>query len=158
MFAATRAGIMTSKGGSGPGPRHWRLLVTALGVGAYYASVNEIELRGSVGGIDLTTPSTPITHTLGGTDIRPVSGMVDGDVGTAWLSEGGASAPFSITFDLLVPTQVKQIAIYPGDIYNVARSPASFVVQKSSDGLIFEDVKTFTNVAYGAYTWKTFDL
>ena len=155
MFAATRAGVMTAKGG---GPRFWRLLVTALGSGAYYAAINEIELRGTVGGIDLTTPSTPITHTIGGTDTYPVSNMVDGNVNTAWLSRAAPSPPFSITFDLLVPTQVKQIAIYPGDIYNVPRSPASFVVQKSSDGLIFEDVKTFTNVAYGVNTWKTFDL
>ena len=155
MFAATRAGVMTAKGG---GPRFWRLLVTALGSGAYYAAINEIELRGTVGGIDLTTPSTPITYTIGGTDAYPVSDMVDGNVGTAWTSRAAARAPFSITFDLLVPTQVKQIAIYPGDLYNVVRSPASFVVQKSSDGLIFEDVKTFTGVAYGVNTWKTFDL
>ena len=153
MFAATRAGVITAKGG---GPRYWRLLVTALGVGAYYASVNEIELRGSVGGIDLTTPSTPITHTLA-TD-SPVSDMVDGNVNTAWVSETYPSIPFSITFDLLAPKLIKQIAIYPGDKYYAACSPASFVVQKSSDGLVFEDVKTFTNVAYGINTWNTFDL
>ena len=155
MFAATRAGVMTAKGG---GPRYWRLLVTALGVGAYYACVNEIELRGTVGGIDLTTPSTPITHTLGGTDISPVSAMVDGDVNSGWVSMASPSTPFSITFDLLDPKPVKQIAIYTGDQYNVVRTPTSFVVQNSSDGLAFEDVKTFTNVAYGNYTWKTFDL
>ena len=149
---------MTAKGGEAGGPRFWRLLVTALGSGAYYAAINEIELRGTVGGIDLTTTSTPITHTLGETNSSPVSNMVDGNVNTAWISMAGAQCPFSITFDLLVPTQVKQIAIYPGDIYNVARAPASFVVQKSGDGLAFEDVKTFTNVAYSVYTWKTFDL
>ena len=155
MFAATRAGVMTAKGG---GPRYWRLLVTALGSGAHYAAINEIELRGTVGGIDLTTPSTPITHTLGGTDTYSVSRMVDGNVITPWLSMAAPSTPFFITFDLLVPTPVRQIAIYPGDTYNVVRSPASFVVQKSSDGLTFEDVRTFTNVAYEVNTWKTFDL
>lgn len=157
MFAATRAGVMTAKGGGEA--RYWRLLVTALGPGADYASINEIELRGTVGGIDLTTPSTPITHTLGGgADFYPVSWMVDGDVNTRWIPNAPPSTPFSITFDLLVPTQVKQIAIYPGDISNVRRSPASFVVQKDGGGLFFEDVKTFTNVAYSADTWKTFDL
>lgn len=156
MFAATRAGVMTAKGGGGP--RFWRLLVTALGSGAYYAGINEIELRGSVGGIDLTTPSTPITHTLGGTDGAPVSSMVDGNVNTEWISKAAPIVPFSITFDLLDPKPVKQIAIYPGDRYSVVRAPTSFVVQNSSDGLAFEDVKTFTNVAYGIYTWKTFDL
>ena len=155
MFAATRAGVMTAKGG---GPRFWRLLVTALGSGAYYATINEIELRGTVGGIDLTTPSTPITHTTGGTDTAPVSNMVDGNVNSAWISRAAATTPFSITFDLLAPKLIKQIAIYPGDQYNVVRSPASFVVQKSSDGLVFEDVKTFTNVAYEVNNWKTFDL
>ena len=155
MFAATRAGVMTAKGG---GPRFWRLLVTALGSGAYYAVINEIELRGTVGGIDLTTPSTPITHTIGGTDDCPVSDMVDGNVNTAWFSKASPIVPFSITFDLLAPKLIKQIAIYPGDQYNVVRSPASFVVQKSSDGLAFEDVATFTNVAYRTNTWKTFDL
>ena len=155
MFAATRAGVMPAKGG---GPRYWRLLVTALGSGAYYAAITEIELRGTVGGIDLTTPSTPITHTMGGTDTYPVSNMVDGNVNSSWVSRGSPSTPFSITFDLLAPKLIKQIAIYPGDQYNVVRSPASFVVQKSSDGLVFENVKTFTNVAYAVNTWKTFAL
>lgn len=156
MFAATRAGVMPAKGGGEA--RYWRLLVTALGPGADGASINEIELRGTVGGIDLTTPSTPITHTLDGADFYPASWMVDGDVNTRWIPNAAPSTPFYITFDLLVPTQVKQIAIYPGDISNVPRSPASFVVQKYGKGLFFEDVKTFTNVAYSANTWKTFDL
>lgn len=155
---SVRALLMAAAGASTSAPayRYWRIYIQANG-GGDYVSFYEIELRASVGGSDLTTPSTPATASTYEFGYGPEN-AIDNNNSTSWATTVGAITNQWARFDMASAVYVAQVAILPiPPNYNLA--PKDFKIQGSSDGTNFTDVKAFTNVTGWAHnTWKTFDL
>lgn len=137
--------------------RYWRIYITEAIAATTYIAFAEIELRGSVGGADLTTTSTPVTEStfLGGS---AGSNTVKNDGSTSsWISTTTA-VPQWLRYDLGTSNNVAQVAMLP--ISTVpARAPSIFILQGSNDGTSFTDVKTFTGItSWSAGVWKTFNV
>lgn len=154
MFAATRAGVMTAKGGGGS--RYWRIEVTAQSGDDGWATLAEVQLRSLVGGGTVTTASTPVVSSLASNPLYPTSALVDGSIDTLWAT-AYPTYPYTLTFDMGVPTEIKEVAICP---YQGAalRAPYSFVVKYSSDGVVFTTAKSFNASGWVDNTFKTFAL
>ncbi|MBW8465153.1 discoidin domain-containing protein [Acidovorax sp.] len=157
--------LMTAAGAVAPGGasyRYWRLYITALNSSGVNVGLHEVELRGTVGGADLTTGSTPVFESSildNGEEgsypgINTLDGIVDNPYST-WYSAMGYPPPHWIRYDLATPKQVAQIAIYP--FASTTNCPRDFKIQGSADGSSWADVKSFTAVA--AWTgWQAFNL
>lgn len=145
-----------------PPYRYWRIYITLLNSGGANVGLEEIELRGTVGGADLTTGVTPVLASSflddGAGSSYPPSATVDGYVDSPfslWYSATGAGFPHWARYDLATAQAVAQVAIKPYP--SAASTPRDFKIQGSNDGTSFTDVKAFTGVA--SWTgWKTFDL
>lgn len=155
--------LMAAAGAVAPGGvdyRYWRLYVTALNSSGTQIRINEVELRGSVGGADLTTSSTPVFESTfldneeGAT--YPGSNTVDGDATFSyWMSAAGFSPPHWVRFDLATAKTVAQVAINASS--SGSECPRDFKIQGSADGSSWTDVKSFTAVS--AWTgWQAFNL
>ena len=154
MFAATRAGVMTAKN---PGFRYWRIRVTEPVQSAVSAGLAEVEFRSSIGGADLTNPSTSVSASIETYAPSPASNLVDNSTSTTWDSEAVATYPYTLTFDFVVPIDPKELAIYPIS-YALFRAPKDFSVQASVDGVNFNTIKSFTGVTSWADSFSTFAL
>ena len=146
--------------------RYWRLNVTAPALADQtYAALDEVELRATVGGADLTTTSTPVAVSANAGSLSSgliPTNLVDNSIGTPWVSQGLADAvlyPYTLTFDLGSAQTVQQIAILsqngaPG------RAPGTFSVQGSNDNVGFTTVNTFSpgNTWTSVPTLRTFNL
>lgn len=155
MFIATRAGIGTSKGSKAY--RYWRLF-SLTNNGATYIAIAEVELRGVIGGADLTTTTTPATASTTNTT-NAASNTVDNNIAStaAWLSAAGTTTDQWVRWDMATPTALAQIAIYPRS-NALTSAPKDFVIQGSSDGTTFTDVKSFSGVTGWSAAWREFDL
>ena len=142
MFAATRAGVMTSKN---PGFRYWRLSISAQNGDADYACLGEIQLRPVAGGATATTPQTPVSSSIDSYAGHPLSNLVDGNLSTLWASASTPAFPYTLTLDLGTPTAINEVAICPQPTV-IARAPSLFTVQGSLDGINFTNVKEFVHV------------
>lgn len=145
--------------------RYWRLNVTAPALADQtYAALDEVELRATVGGADLTTTSTPVTVSANAGSLGPSNlptNLVSNDA-TLWFSQALTDAvlyPYTLTFDLGSAQTVQQIAILsqngaPG------RAPGTFSVQGSNDNVGFTTVNTFSpgNTWTSVPTLRTFNL
>lgn len=133
--------------------RYWRVFLQNNDGDSTYLAVSEIELRGSLGGADLTTTTTPVTalNSSGGFAVN----VVDNGTATAWIS--GIKTSNWLLFDMGSAVFVAQVAMYP-QAAALTRSPKDFTIQGSNDGTTFTDVKAFTNVTGWTAAWKTFDL
>lgn len=157
--------LMAAAGAVVPGGaayRYWRIYITALQVGGTQVGLHEVELRGTIGGTDLTTSSTPVLESSildnGEDGSYPGSATVDGLVDnpySTWYTAAGYPSPHWIRYDLATAKQVSEIAIYPyPSSYNC---PRDFKIQGSADGSSWTDVKSFTGVS--AWTgWQAFNL
>lgn len=163
MFAARRAGVGVHKAAAAAAYRYYRIYITATEGGGQVQLV-EMELRATLGGSDLTSPATSVTTS---SNLIPSYGgdkLVDNvTVGeNLWMSSGTPSvgAPQWARFDLGTAQTVLQLAIYPagGDVGVVTNAPKDFIVQGSSDGTTFTDVKTFTGITGWTIAWRTFNL
>ena len=154
MFAATRAGVMTAKK---PGFRYWRIRATAPVQSAVGAGLAEVEFRSSIGGADLTNPSTSVSASIETWAPDPASNLVDNSTSTNWHSEAIATYPYTLTFDFVVPVDPKELAICPvsGGQF---RAPKDFSVQASVDGVNFNTIKSFTGVTSWTTSFSTFAL
>lgn len=141
---------------SGPAYRYWRIYITAINGDANYAAFAEIEIRGTVGGADLTTASTPTSQSSYYTFYQATQTR-DNSTGTFWLSDTNAHINSWCRYDLTTASTVAQVAIYPY-VGVLTWAPKDFVIQGSDDGTTFTDVKSFTGVTDWSYAWKTFDL
>lgn len=139
--------------------RYWRIYITETQGGALaLPAIAEIELRETLGGADLTSPSTSSSASSSfddgaGTVYEPVL-AIDNQVASYWVA--GGYTPQWLRIDMQTAKIVRQIAItpYSGSSSN---TPKSWSIQGSSDGSTFTTVKTFTNEA----SWtglKTFNL
>ena len=127
-----------------------------------YIALNEVELRGSVGGADITTPATPVTaSTQYGTSYGPQY-TVDNYLSTSplWLSSPSAITNQWLRYDLGTPTAIAQVAMCFNDPSGPGRSPKDLRIEGSNDGTNFTTVKTFlgnTSWTVGA-VFKLFDI
>ena len=149
MFAATRAGVMARKA-NGPSARYFRFLCNATNGGASLV-LNELQLRGTVGGGNLLSPSSVMATNGDGT----VSNLVDGSLSTIW---GNSSASgIWARADLGVTTSVAELALYYGTS-NLLFSPKDFRIQTSPDATAWTDALVLTGITWTANTWKYFLL
>lgn len=124
--------------------RYWRINATATTNGSA-VGIFEVELRTSVGGADVTTPSTP---TLGGGagTVGATAPAVDNNTTTYW--SGSFTPPSWIRFDLTTPRMIKEVAIMARDLQSTpfTGAPTSFTIEASEDGVDFAVAATFTGV------------
>lgn len=152
---------MVKKAGTAVPYRYWRIYVTLLNSSGITIGLEEIELRGTVGGADLTTGSTPVLVSSyldnGEEGAYPGSGTVDNIVDSQfsiWFSAGGGP-PHWARYDLGTAQSVAQVAIKPGP--STTYCPRDFIVQGSADGTTFTDVKAFSGVSAWS-GWQAFTL
>ena len=148
--------------------RYWRIYITANNGGSA-TSIQEIELRATVGGADLTTPSTPADQSRyffdgpNGYDNRAFR-LVDNDFTDfafkLWVNnaENGYPLPDWVYFDLGSPTTVAELAMWPqarSDLVN--RAPRDFLFQGCNDASSWSTEATFSDVTgWSVGTGKTF--
>jgi hypothetical protein len=156
-MGAVQQMLLAATAQNGAAYRYWRLYMTATQGGGAYATVAEVELRGTVGGADITTTSTPVTTSSndpGSVGANTVAN--DGDT-TRWISAQFQSVPSWLLYDLSTPASVLQVAILPWAGLP-SNSPSIFTLQGSPDGTSFTDVKTFNAAGWAAGVWQTFNV
>lgn len=138
--------------------RYWRVYITANN-GDLYTSIQEIELRATVGGADVTTPST-VTGQSSYVGSSTAAKTVDNDFVTATWVSSSVAPPHWLSYDLGVPTDIRELAIWPQNNSSVlARSPKDFQVQTSPNGTTWTTVATFSNVTgWAAGVSKSFAI
>lgn len=125
--------------------RYWRIFILNNNGDPNYISLNEVELRGSVGGADLTSPTTPVAASTFYDGTYDPKYTVDNSLSPTplWIS-----APYALTnqwllYDLGTPTAIAQVAICFNDPSGSIRSPKDLRIEGSNDGTNFTTVKTF---------------
>lgn len=136
--------------------RYWRIFIQTNNGDASFITLAEVQLRDTLGGADLTTPSTPALASTQGTS-STAANLLDGGTATIWATTSGSVANQWVRFDMGTPTTVAQVAMYPQSAFP-NRSPKDFTIQGSDDGTTFTDVKSFTNITGWTATFRTFDL
>ena len=142
--------------------RYWRIFILNNNGDGNYISLNEVELRGSVGGADITTLATPVTAS---SQYGPSYGpqyTVDNSLSALplWLSSPSAVTNQWLRYDLGTPTVIAQVAMCFNEPNGPGRSPKDLRIEGSNDGTNFTTVKTFL----GNTSWpdggvfKLFDL
>lgn len=127
--------------------RYWRLFIVT-GYNPSWVDINEIELRTSAGGSDITTPSTPVTASSAYFG-RDASAVVDNSTSSMWTNNGVVSANNWLLFDLTTTADVAEVALYS----NGSR-PATVKIQYSDNGSTWTDA-TGTFTLSDASSWQT---
>jgi hypothetical protein len=141
--------VLETAGGAtaGTAHRYWRINVESKHSGNAYTVINEVEFRGSAGGIDLTGAGTPFSSS----DFNGSTGAdkaFDNDPALAWAS--GSGLPQQIGYDfgagndvfieeLTMTTQTS--ALY------VDQFPKDFSIQYSDDNIAWTTLKSFVSDA-----------
>lgn len=120
--------------------RYWQLFIVT-GYNSAWLDVNEIELRTSAGGNDITTPSTPVTASSAYSGY-PASNLVDNSTSTKWTNSGGGSANNWLRFDLTTPAAVAEVTLYSG-----ASRPATVKIQYSDNDSTWTDATSTITLA-----------
>ena len=127
--------------------RYWRILITATRtVDAFFASINEIEIRASIAGSDLTGAGTASASSDAGASFDAAKSF-DNNTSTFWASASGAGSPQWIAYDFGSIASVRQITMRSGDSTRAPRMPRTFQIQKSDDGSTWETISTYTDEA-----------
>ncbi len=143
---------------AGPNKRYWRFYCSAVQSGTTMV-IQEIELRISIGGSDILTPSTPVVASSE-YSTYVAAHLVDGNLTNdqdVWATVG--SLPQWAYFDTGGNTEVLQGVVYPqnnsGTVATVA--PMDFVWAWSPDFTTWTDVNTQTGITgWTAGTPKVF--
>lgn len=146
-------------GGGGYSYRYWRIFMLNNNGNANYLSITEVELRGTVGGADITTPVTPVTASSRDNLLYDPKYTVDNSlaIGSAWTSERQSITNQWLLYDLGTPTAIAQVAMCYSAGANT--SPKDLRIEGSNDGTNFTTVKTFLgNTSWPAGAFKVFDL
>ncbi len=136
--------------------RYWRIFIQTNNGDASFIVLAEVQLRGTLGGADLTTPSTPALASTQGTS-STAANLLDGSTSTIWATTSGSVTNQWVRFDMSTPTTLAQVAMYPQSAF-LNRAPKDFIIQGSDDGTNFTDVITFTNITGWTAAFRTFDL
>lgn len=142
--------------------RYWRIFILNNNGDVNYISLNEIELRGSVGGADLTSTTTPVAASTFYDGTYDPRYTVDNSLGATptWVSASFAVANQWLRYDLGTPTALAQVAMCFNEPAAPGRSPKDLRIEGSNDGTSFTTVKTFlgnTSWTNGG-VFKVFDL
>lgn len=163
MHAQLLASYGVHAGPAYPTYRYWRIYVTAVGSGAYLA-IQEIELRGTPGGADLTSPSTPSSQSsYFAPDNAVAQKAVDNNFVTpttgCFITDGSAFPQWG-WWDLGTPKGVAEIGIWPQASGTAsARGPKDFEIQGSNDASSWTTVEALTGITgWAAGVSKTFAL
>lgn len=150
--------------GSGVNPagyRYYRIYITTNNSDTYTA-LGEIELRGTVGGADLTTPSTTsFQSTYYTPNASTAAKAINDAIGAgpnAWMSDGTA-LPQWISFDFGVTTFISEVAMwcewYSG---GPARAPKDFLIQGSTDNSTWVTINGYSGVTGWGFSSTTTDV
>ena len=144
--------------------RYWRIFILNNNGDGNYLALNEVELRGSVGGADITTPATPVTAWTQYSGAYAPEYTVDNSLSPTplWISTPLAVTNQWLRYDLGTPTAIAQVAMCynAASIAGAGTSPKDLRIEGSNDGTNFTTVKTFlgnTSWPYGG-VFKVFDL
>lgn len=128
--------------------RYWGIYM--LNSGAAGFALMEVELRSTVGGADVTTPSTPVSVTSGSNP----SNLVDNSNSTWWTTNTATNQRAS--FDLGASAEIRQVAMYP---YTATSwNPVNFIIQGSHNGTAWVDLRSLSDVFWTAGVQRTFNL
>ena len=142
--------------------RYWRIFILNNNGNVDFLALNEVELRGSVGGADITTPATPVTASTQYDATYDSKYTVDNllvDL-PRWVSSPSAVTNQWLRYDLGTPTSIAQVAMCFNDPYAPDSSPKDLRIEGSNDGTTFTPIKEFlnnTSWTTGA-VFKTFTL
>lgn len=131
--------------------RYWRIQINSINL-SNYGHVGEVELRTSAGGEDVTTPSTVVTASSTAGSAWEASRVVDNNVSTDWAGANVAGVKW-LTFDLVTPTAVAEVAIHPGTTYPT-EGPKGVQIAYSDDGTNYT-IATAEATLVGTATWQT---
>ena len=144
-------------------PQDIRFLVFATNGDAKYVSVQEAEIRGAVGGADLTTPSSPAfdsSHYGSRSADKAFDGITTGD-NNNWTSSGDP-LPQWFGVSLSAPSEIAELTILPEDEpggIGYRRAPRDFAVQCRRNGGPWYTVAEFFGVdSWVNATVKTFAI
>lgn len=148
-----------------PNKRFWRVYITANN-GDAYTSVQEIELRTTQGGVDVTTPASPAGQSSFSISGVPYDGAAvfnnefSSAAAVVWVTAGATNPPHWVSVDLAIPMRVVEIAIWSQNFtQGPARAPKDFEVQGSDDGVVWQTVSTHTaQTGWVAGTPKVFSV
>lgn len=128
----------------------WRVYITAT-LSNWICQILECELRGTVGGPDLTGSGTPFTGVS-----NPGTEIFDDNVATGTTVNSAGSFPcfFGYHFGAGNAQHVEEFTITTDGSYD--RAPTDFELQVSDDGSTWTTVRTFTGVSWSANETKTF--
>ena len=144
--------------------RYWRIFILNNYGDGNYTALNEVELRGSVGGADITTPETPVTASTYYSGAYAPKYTVDNSlsVESLWISAPLSTANQWLRYDLGTPTAIAQVAMCwnAASVAGAGTSPKDLRIEGSNDGTNFTTVKTFLgNTSWAAGpVFKLFDL
>lgn len=117
--------------------RYWRIYITETRTGdQWWATLAEIDLRGSSGGADIASGGTASasSYDLGGGGRVPANAF-DNSASTLWVSLVDELGPQWIAYDLGSSQNVAEVMLQSGDTSGrAARAPRDFEVQWSDDG------------------------
>lgn len=128
--------------------RYWGIYM--LNSGAAGFALMEVELRATVGGADIMTPSTPVTADSG----LNASNLVDNNTGTWWTTNTPTNQ--RVSFDLGAPKDIRQVAMYPYTA--TAWNPTNFIIQGSHNGSTWVDLRSLSDVFWTVNVQRTFSL
>lgn len=141
--------------GGGAAYRYYRLNVSQS-FGGSYLIIAEVELRATIGGADLTSPSTPVTQSSQDGAAMAGSKVVDNDIVTTWATS--AAYPWWVRMDLGTPQSIAQVQITRlNNPQGFNGAPYNFTVEGSNDGTSFTVLGTFISSDWTP-TVKTFNL
>lgn len=131
---------------------YWRIYVTANN-GSGYTTISEVELRGSVGGADLTEPSgaSRDDSNFGGFDSTYAFNNSTADY---WVSSGGL--PHWIWYAFGEHVDVAEVSMRNWS--NTSESPGNFKIQSSPDGFTWTDELTVTGETWSSNQTKTYTI
>ena len=126
-----------------------------------YMALHEVELRGSVGGADITTPATPVTASTQYSEAYGPNYTVDNSLAASpwWVSAQAALTNQWLLYDLGTAKAVAQVAMCFNDPAAPGRSPKDLRIEGSNDGTNFTTVNTFLgNTSWPDGVFKVFNL
>lgn len=144
--------------------RWWRLFIETTRSTTVSVIIEELELRATPGGADLTSPTTPISASAEYVGFRP-SGAIDdgtgGGTGTSWRAGAPGANPTNqwLLMDLGTVVTVRELAIK--STTTEASKPILFRLEGSNDAVNFTTVQSFyvpPTDDWGNMVWKAFTV
>lgn len=139
--------------------RYWRINISAQVNPGAQAILNEIQMRSTVGGADLTAPGGGSMWAYSNSNGSDPHRVVDNDVaGLAWFGPTSPRNPAILGYDFGSPVAIVEIGLYlsPSSGTN-ANSPNSFTLEYSSNGANWTVSKSWASTGgLSPGTWRYF--